>query len=289
MWGECLPDDVLRRSCENFPNINDVLFSAPWEWNVSVHAEHAACVLWYDSLKCFSTPHAWTTYVCGQWTNRLIQIHPRNCWKATKRGRSIKKFRKKRIVTVPCWQVLKECFIWFILYSEVIVLELSSYIFRNTADVSRWKTLNQSHLQRRRRCRAHSERRRDEQVAFGLLERTAFTCMAWLSFQRVSYVKRVRWAWVFHGTTAPDISYIVFNIVEILVYKVQWHLIFSRPPPPPPSCPSPHCVPRLPSLASSTRSNSGALLLKYAEDFSLFLSQSLSLTLSGCYLFSLPN
>lgn len=36
--------------------------------------------------------------------------------------------------------------------------------------------LNQSHLQRRRRCRAHSERRRDEQVAFGLSERTAFTC-----------------------------------------------------------------------------------------------------------------
>lgn len=31
---------------------------------------------------------------------------------------------------------------------------------------------------------------------------------------------------LFHTTAAPDIAYIVFNIVEIFVYKVQWRLIF---------------------------------------------------------------
>lgn len=31
---------------------------------------------------------------------------------------------------------------------------------------------------------------------------------------------------LFHSTAAPDVSYIVFNIVEIFVYKVQCSLIF---------------------------------------------------------------
>lgn len=49
------------------------------------------------------------------------------------------------------------------------------------------------------------------------------------NFKRASYAKRhfLNRAWLFHGTAAPDVSYIVFNIVEIFVYKVQWRLIFS--------------------------------------------------------------
>ena len=66
-------------------------------------------------------------------------------------------------------------------------------------------------------------------------------------------------AWLFHSRAAPDISYIVFNIVEIFVYKVQCHLIFLW------SAPSLFSFP----LAPSARSNLGALLFEYAEDSSL--------------------
>lgn len=62
---------------------------------------------------------------------------------------------------------------------------------------------------------------------------------------------------------APDVSYIVFNIVEIFVYKVQWRLIFLW------LALSPSALFLFSSFRS--RSNSGALLFEYAEDFSLWL------------------